>query len=141
MRERDFVEFAATSNATTREEMADLMVARYGGRDDVICGFCNGEPTTMGAAVEVWPGVISVLFFATDNFPRISIGLTCFLQRELVPRLLEAGVHRIQAVSMQGHDDAHRWLQVLGLKQEAVFPGFGKNGEDFVQFAMVKPCL
>lgn len=140
MRDRDFREFSATSHATTREELAEVMVARYGGRADVLCGFCEGVPTTIGAAVEVWPGVISVLFFATDDFPRISIGLTCFLKRELVPSFLEAGVRRIQAISIEGHEDAHRWLQVLGLEKEAVFPCFGKGGETFIQFALVRSC-
>ena len=58
--------------------------------------------------------------------------------KDLFPRYFAAGVHRIQATSLDGYDEVHRWLRALGLEREAVLPAFGRNGEDFVQFAKVK---
>jgi len=141
MRDRDFAEFSATSGLETREAIADALSGRYGGRDDVLCGFADGVPTCIGGTIEAWPGVISLLFLATDDFPRIGRPITRFIRRELFPRYFQAGIHRIQAVSLDGYVEAHNWLRSIGLKQEAVFPAFGKGSETFVQFAKVQPCL
>ena len=76
------------------------------------------------------------MFFATDDFPKIGRMITRWLKRELFPRYEAAGVHRIQAISLDGYDEIHRWLISLGLEREAgPMRGYGKNGEAFVQFA------
>ena len=36
------------------------------------------------------------------------------------------------------HAKAHRWLKSMGLREEAVLPAFGRNGETFIQFARVR---
>lgn len=140
MRDQDFVEFCATSDVDSRPALADLLVGRYGERDDVMCGFADDVPTCIGGTIEAWSGVISLLFFATNDFPRIGRGITRWIKRDLFPRYFDAGIHRIQAISHGDHGDAHAWLQTLGLKQEAVFPAFGRGSETFIQFAQVKPC-
>lgn len=140
MRGRDFEEFAATSASDDREALANRLAARYGGRPDVLCGLADGVPVCIGGTIETWPGVISLLFFATDEFPRIGRGITRFIRRELFPRYFEAGVHRIQAISLDGYSEVHAWLRALGLEKEAEFPCFGKDRQTFVQFAKVKQC-
>lgn len=138
MRARDFQELSATSPANSREELAGMLARAYGSRDDVLCGSLGGEPICIGGTIEVWPNVISLLFFATDAFPRIGLPITRFIRRQLFPRYFAAGVHRIQAVSLAGYDDVHAWLRTLGLEQETgPMPGYGRNGEAFVQFAKV----
>lgn len=138
MRERDFTEFTATNFTTNRRQLAHDLALRYGGRDDVLVGRADGQPVCIGGTIETWPGVITLLFFATDDFHKIGRGITRWIKRELFPRYVESGIHRIQAVSHSQHRDAHAWLRALGLKQEAVFKGFGKDGEDFIQFAQVR---
>lgn len=137
MRERDLEEFSATTYANTREELAELLAARYGAAGDVLCGYYAGKPTCIGGTYELWPNVITLLFYATDDFPKIGLGVSRFIKKNLFPRFFALGVNRIQAVSHAEHAEAHRWLKVLGLEKEAEFPKYGKGGETFYQFAKV----
>lgn len=139
MRERDFAEFSAVSFAETRFELAEVLAARYGESPEVHIGFVGAEPVCVGGSVMARPNVISLLFFATDRFPEIVLPATRYIKKQLLPRLIEAGVHRIEAVSMVGHSEAHAWLRALGLRKETgPMHGYGKNGEAFVQYAWSK---
>lgn len=139
MRARDFEEFSAVAPVDTREELADLLAERYGGRDEVLCGWFDGKPVSIGGTIEARPNVLTLLFFATDEFPRVALPVTRFIRNELFPRFMAAGVHRIEAVSLATHAEAHTWLRVLGLERETrAMRGYGKRGEAFIQFAKVR---
>lgn len=139
MRDRDFDEFSAVSYASSREELAADITARYDGRGDVMVADVDGEPICVGATIMARPNVVTLLFFATDRFPEIALPITRFIKRQLFPRLVKAGVHRIEAVSMSGYEHAQNWLRTLGLQQEtSEMQGYGKNGEAFIQFAWLK---
>lgn len=139
MRERDYVEFGALSFASTRAALALVMAERYGGRPDVMCGYFMDVPVCIGGAIETRPNVITLLFFATDDFNRVAFPATRFIRGEMFPRLRDAGVHRIEAVSLANHADAHKWLRVLGLEAETLpLAGYGKAGEEFIQFSWVR---
>lgn len=135
MRVRDFDEFIATSQFDTREELASDLARRYGGRDDVLCVSVDDEPICIGGAIQTWPGVFTLLLFATPEFRRIGLETTRFITRELFPGVEAAGGHRIQAVSLDGYSEVHAWLTALGLQREGTLHRFGKNGEDYAQFA------
>lgn len=137
MRERDYKEFSAVSFTTDRRELADCLAERYGERTDVVVGCLDDyTPVCVGAAVMSRPNVITLLFFATDHFGEIALPVTRFIKKQFLPRLVHAGVHRIEAVSLAGYDDAHAWLKTIGLEQETEgLHGYGKNNETFVQFA------
>lgn len=47
-------------------------------------------------------------------------------------------LHRIHAFSAYNHKMSHRWLEKIGFKQEAVMQSYGKHGEDFIVFSIVK---
>lgn len=139
MRERDCDEFSAVSFAENRGQLAKLLAERYGGRPDVLCGWNGDRPACIGALVMARPNVVTLGFFATDDFRRIGLGITRFIRRELFPRYEAAGVHRFEAVSMATHDEAHVWLKTLGLEPETgPLHGYGRNGEAFIQFARVR---
>lgn len=136
MRERDFEEFSAVAPIDNRVGLANLMAARYGGRPDVMCGSHQDAPVCIGGTVEARPNVISLLFFATDDFPKIALSITRFIRVNLFPKLIASGVHRIEAVSLAGHEQTHDWLRTIGLdKETGPMHGYGKNGEAFIQFA------
>lgn len=97
------------------------------------------EPIAFIGAAPMHPGVWSVLMFATDDFRRIRLSLTKHVVRVMIPALVEIGAHRAECHSLEGHDDAHDWLKLLGAQREGVRPGFGKNGEDFVCFSWRRP--
>lgn len=135
MRDRDFAEFSAVSPADTREQLAGVLSRAYGGRDDVMCGYDGSAPVCIGGTLEMWPNVITLLFFATDEFPKIALPVTRFI-RGLFRRYEAAGVHRIQAISLAGYDKTHQWLGTLGLQPETgPLKGYGRHGEDFIQFS------
>jgi len=138
MRATDFAEFSAVSHARTREDLADLLAARYGGQPFTLCASVDDRPVAIGAVLEARPNVASLMFFATDEFPTIAGPLTRFIRRKVLEPMKQSGVHRIETVSMLLHRGAHRWLTALGLEKEAgPFRGYGRNGEPFVQYAWV----
>ena len=136
MRERDLREISALLFVDDKEEIARGLVERYGKHPGVLTVFHDEKPVCIGALLETRPNVVSALFFATDGFPKVAVPLTRFIRRKLFPRLKADGVHRIEAVSLLDYEQMHRWLKVLGLRQETPpMAGFGKRGESFVQFA------
>ena len=138
MRDRDYDEFSALSPADSREALAETLADRYAGREDTFCAYAGSEPVAVGAMVQGRPGVVTLMFFATDRLPEIGLALTKFITQRLFPAYRARGVHRIECVSLEGYEEVHRWIEVLGLRHEAgPFRGFGKNGEAFIQFAWV----
>lgn len=138
MRARDYEEISCLHPTDTRRDLATALVRRYGGRPDVLCGFWRNAPVCIGGFIEVRPRVVSMMLFATDDFPRIGLGITRFTTKEMMPRLEAAGVHRFEAASLANYDEVHAWLRLLGLEAEtAPLRNFGKNGESFVMFSKV----
>lgn len=137
MRDSDYREFSALSHADSREALVEILVQNYGNHPSGICAYAGDEPVAAGAMVEGRPNVVTLMFFATDEFPKIALPLTRFITKNLFEKYRAEGVHRIECVSIDGYDEAHRWIKLLGLHHEAVFPGFGKNGEAFHQFSKV----
>jgi hypothetical protein len=138
MRQGDFAEFSAVSHAETRDELAQALAERYGDRHDVLCGHWRGEAVCIGGFVMARPNVVTLLFFATDDFPKIGLGITRFIRKNLFPKLIDAGAHRFEAVSLATHAEAHAWLGALGLLVETgPMLGYGRSGEAFIQFSKV----
>lgn len=138
MRQDDVDEFLAVSTARDRNELAEVLLDRYGGHPAAIVFRDGATPVGIGAGIEVRPNVITLMFFATDQFRAVAIDTARFVTRELFPRYRAAGVHRIEAVSIEGHTSAHRWIELVGLRREAILPGFGRGGETYHQFAWVR---
>ncbi len=93
------------------------------------------KPLCAIGAVPLHPGVWSVWMFAKDDFPTVGLYATKFARRVMMPGLVNSGARRAQCLSIEGHEDAHKWLRLLGAKAESRLWGFGKNGEDFHCFA------
>jgi RimJ/RimL family protein N-acetyltransferase len=91
----------------------------------------DDKPIAAFGCAPMWPNVWSMWFFATDNLGQIGISVTRLIVRSIVPMLFEAGAHRLEARSMEGHIDAQRWLEVIGAKRETTLKGYGRGAEDF----------
>jgi hypothetical protein len=137
MRESDAQEFLAVSHAPDREALAHILQDRYESHPDTIVAW-GDEPIAVGAMLETRPNVATLMFFATDQFPSIATSLTKFIRQRLFARCKNVGVHRIECTSIAGYRETHRWIKALGLQEEAVMRGFGRNGETFHQFAWVR---
>jgi hypothetical protein len=137
MRIRDREEFMAVSQCRTHDQLVDGLVSRFGLHDDVIVANWQNGPVAVGGLIHHRPRVGTLLFFATDDLPKIGSDLTRFIRQRLFPCYLRAGTHRIECASLAGYDEVHRWLGVLGLEKEADMRKYGRDGQDFVQFSMV----
>lgn len=138
MRDVDFVEFSGVHFADTRAEMADTLAKGFGEHPGVMVGHDEEGPVCVGGTLEMRPNVVTLLFFANDRFAGIALPITRFIVRNLFPRIVERGVHRIEAVSLSTNFPGHAWLNVLGLSQEtSPLVGFGKGGEAYMQFSWV----
>lgn len=89
------------------------------------------EPIAVFGCAPMWRGVWSMWFLATDANRRIGFPVTKLITRSIVPMLLDGGAHRLEARSMEGHDDAHAWLEVVGARREGTLKGYGRDGQDF----------
>ena len=131
MREWDRKEIYATRWNESAEELASD-VSAYG-RFGWIAG--TTEPIAAVGAVPSWPGVWSVFMFATNDFRQIRFSLTSFVRRVIIPSLRDAGAHRAECASHIGHEEAHRWLELLGAHREGEpMREYGKDGSDFVRY-------
>jgi hypothetical protein len=138
LRAGDLREFLPLSYAETESELAEILTQMW---SDHPAGFAflsdDGEPIGIGAMVEGRPNVVTLLFFATDRFNEIALPLARYSKRDLFARYISNGVHRIECVSIDGYEEAHRWIRLVGMQHEATMPGYGKGGETYHQFAWV----
>ncbi|MEJ0095518.1 MAG: hypothetical protein WDN46_25065 [Methylocella sp.] len=137
MRARDFEELEAVSHMNTREDLARLLSERYGSRADVFAVGLDGKPIAICGLIGFRPNVVSLLFFATEEFPAIVAPLTEYVQREVFAPAVAAGVHRIECGSMTSYHGIHSWIEALGLSREATVKKWGKAGQDFDIYAWV----
>jgi len=99
-------------------------------------GWRGPEPVVLMGAVPLCPGVWSVYMVATDSFSHLRFSATRHARQVMMPVLLAAGAHRAECLSLDGHEDAQRWLESLGAHREgAPQVGRGKNGETYHLYA------
>lgn len=60
------------------------------------------------------------------------------IARRVMQAMLTHEAHRLQCISLRSRIQAHRWYNILGLRQEGVLEAYGVNGEDAVMFARLK---
>lgn len=139
MRERDVEELAALYPVDGRGDVAEIFITRYARRPEPICGYReDGKPVAIGLAVEHRKNVLTLGFIATEDFKNWILPMAKYIRRELFRPAQAAGCHRIETTTIDGYDETHRWLGMLGLHREATHPGFGKRGETFHTYAWVK---
>lgn len=139
MRQRDRDEFMPMTHFERHEQLVKSLVQRFGGHPDVFTVFADPGPVAVGGMLLHRPNVATLLFFATDDFGgKVAADFTRFVKQRLFPGYIAKGVHRIECQSLDGYEEVHRWLGVLGLEREALLRRFGRGGEDYVQFAKVE---
>lgn len=133
IREIDRVEIEAVQPRYDAIAMTAMVVqfARFG----CVAATSDGTPAAVVAATEAYPGVYQVGMYATKDWPKVALGLTKWTLRVMRPALLQAGGHRMECRSIDSHDQAHRWLEMLGAVRECVLPDCGKDRETFFQYA------
>lgn len=94
----------------------------------------NGQPAALFGFQPVTVPTWQAFALGTRLLPRAIPAITrwCLGQEQ---RLLDAGVRRLEARSIVGHDSAHRWLERLGCSRVCELPDSGRNGEMFYLYA------
>lgn len=140
MRERDYEECSALSFCENRHELAEEIARSWSTSETtIICGTKEIGGIAVFTYMPLRKGVWNMGLVATDKFNKIHLSLTKLIIKSIIPTLDKAGAHRVEAQSIAGYSSVHNWLKFLGLEQESVIKGYGKNGEDFVNFAYVRP--
>lgn len=137
MRQRDREEIFATRWDDDPEKLVKDVMA--GGEFGWVFGDDDGLPVAALGAIPVWNGVWEVWMFATDEWPRVSLGVHRFIKRTMIPALESVGYHRAQCRALDRHTEAHRWLLSLGAYKESELPNYGRNGETFYLFCWTRP--
>ena len=135
MRERDYDEFSTLCHTDDRESLAIYLASAYGMRHDVFILGQPDRPIAVFGAVESRPRSMSLLFFATDHFPKIALTATRMFKKDWLPSAAASGIHRVECASLADYRSMHKWLELLGLRREAEHPLYGKRRETFVTFA------
>lgn len=122
--------FATRIGDSTDSFVADVMET---GPVSWVAG--TDRPIAVYGAAPLWRGVWAVWFFATDEIGEIGLAVTRMIRNAIIPKLFETGAHRLECRSMEGHEDAQRWLEVLGAHREATLKSYGRDGQDFHIYA------
>jgi hypothetical protein len=93
------------------------------------------EPVAVVCAMPLWPGVWTVAMYATTRWPAVVLAVTRWLRRELMPDVTASGAHRVECRSLATHVMAHRWLERLGARREALLIDYGRNREAYYIYA------
>ena len=136
MRERDRVEVCAVLGDVSAFDIGYCLARSYEGRGAAgfVCKL-DGESVAVMTAIWETPKSVQVALIATDAFNRVAVSVTRKIKRDVMPGLVRMGVTRAECRCWEGHDDARRWLGILGAVEECHVPLYGGNGESFIQMA------
>lgn len=134
-RERDRREISLVCGFWDEDAFAREMVDQWLLRGAWGGVFSDRDPVAVLTMLRETPRSLQVGMLATDEFPRIAVPVTRYVRRIVDPLVRKAGFTRMECRCWSEHHDARRWLQICGAKQEAEIPGYGANGETFIQFA------
>lgn len=99
-------------------------------------------PVAIFGVSQTGPGQAVAHLAATDGFTLPMALLIAKRVREtLKPVMLEAGLHRIEALSLSSHRWAHRFLRQCGAVSEGTRAGIGRAGEDYECFVWLKSTI
>lgn len=86
------------------------------------------------------PGVATAWSVSTDACASHVLEMTR-VSRRVIGALLKDNVHRIQMSCLASRVTARRWYEALGADHEATFDHLGRNGENFVMYAVTREGL
>ncbi len=135
MRADDFAEVMATRWNDSRYDFAADCMRLPGPK---LAALLDGEPVAMGGVATHHPGCGQAWLVGTEKIGALGLEIAHVCRRSIRALFAEGGVHRIQAYSAAFHEDAHRWLKAIGLREEARLSRYGKGGEDFLVFGITK---
>jgi hypothetical protein len=92
--------------------------------DGVPCAVIGGYPTHGSC----W----TAFAYGTDQYSRVIRLLTRWAREFMMPAVQNAGMTSVFVYVLAEYVQARKWLAMLGYREVALIPDFGKNDEDFV---------
>lgn len=136
MREDDRAEVMATSWTDDLFDFAIECVRSPGVK--LVVRNDAGVPVCVGGVANHQPGVGQAWLVGTPDIGKMGLQVVTAAKGLFAAVMDNGGVHRLQAFSAATHTRAHRWLELMGFNEESRMPKFGKAGEEFIVFSMVK---
>lgn len=139
MRERDYTELSCLGYTEGREALAESITLQYTSHG---CSYAIGLPDIGPIVIftysDVRPGVLSFGMFATEDIQKISKQLTKWVINDIIGKVIDDRYHRVEVESIHDYTPIHKWLRLLGFKEEALLRKHGRNGEDFKKFSWIR---
>jgi len=85
----------------------------------------DGEPVAAFGAAWKRPLIYSVWMYATDRWMDVALSVTRHIRRVMMPEMIDSGAVRAECWTIETHEPAHRWLEVLGARREATVEDYG----------------
>lgn len=113
-------------------------MAFLGGRHlwfEVVRPAASVIPIALFGAVGTSPGNGQAHLIATDDFTHADArAVAARIRTRVIPAMIDIGIHRVEALALDSHRWAHRFLRAAGAHREEPRPAIGKGGEDFRAF-------
>ena len=138
MRDMDAEEIFPLTWTGKPEDLA-MAICASGGIANV--ALCSGRPVAAWGATLVKPKMWQVWMFSTDRWPSVALTVTRNIRKEMMPSMIESGAVRADCWSMEGHDVAHRWLEVLGALRECSVEDYGATRKTFHCYSWTRSRL
>lgn len=136
MAKDDLAEILATHWLDTIDCFAEQCMAANGVNYCVLAD--DGEPIAMGGVAIFQPMVGTAWMVGTERMIEKKLEVTR-ASKNIIKTCLDSGLmHRVHAFASGLHYRTHPWLRVIGFNSESVLHKWGKNGEDFILFAVTR---
>jgi hypothetical protein len=130
LREADARELAAVDSNLFR--LPDVLMRH---KVFAFCAYDYGlGPVAIWCMVQSRPGVGTGFAFGTEHWGRALLPMLHQIRHFVLPFLLQAGFHRVEAAAMAHRDDVGRFMELIGAEPEAVMRGYGTAREDFILY-------
>lgn len=99
-------------------------------------------PIALFGVMQVSPGVGVAHLMGTKGLTvHAAAQISARIREYVIPAMLEAGLHRVEAHSLAEYRWAHRFLRSTGAVCEGIRTAVGRDGEDFACFIWLKSTI
>jgi hypothetical protein len=138
MRKKDFEEISATSGSDDRKKVAARM--QMGFENYYTDGWVVLDDKGKRVSIIGWtryPDKLTrarVGFFGTDDFEQMKMAITKLIRGKIDLWAQDVNVVRMDAQSLDGYEDSHKWLEFFGFKRGDVLINWKDSGRTFINF-------
>lgn len=148
--EASYLDLLIVASTMRESDRAEIYATRFADDPFDVAAQCNesqykfvyrnAENALVAAfgVAHLWPHVWSVWLFANDLWDeRTGKAIVRFTRRRIQQDIKDHAARRLECRSLSTHADAHRFIEAIGLRRESVLPRYGRDGEDFIVFALI----